>query len=584
MYKIHYFEKLYSVFSDESKFTELKSDVTEKEVLLLRKLIRSLKIIKNSAGKIISGYINTPTWHSIQPRKRCKKAYGLIKMHKTGKFRPIVTGFDTPTSGIEKYLKNILQKLVLDNSFSVASTKDFKAEFAKNKFKYDKNKHVFVSFDAVSLYTNVNVERTIEFVIDKLYENPELLQQYQNSPSDEPPVKLSIIPKSTLKSIFIDVLLKFNTFRAGEKIYSQKSGLVMGNSLSPILANIFCYLMEKQVILPKYNKSVMFYCRYVDDVFAILDKNVVESLLSEMNNFDPSLTFTLERADPTLSFLDTEIYLDNINNLQHKHFRKEIASSVLHNFSSAISPKKYLISTLCTEIYRHNSSNSNAINLDNSLCKLKHQFLNNSYPEKLIDAKINEIKNRNFEPKPKKINFANIEFSAKSTLCLPFTSKRCSQVERKLLLALKSVTPDYYLTFAWTLIRIGRVITPHLKPFDNHKINCCYEFKCECGSSYIGETSRDIKDRVTEHGQLSKNTEVSSHIHACQQYLSARTDFNMSSGLSETKSKFKFLMEHFSVLETNLNYHDRMFYESIEIAVHRPELNKQKSVKKLNLF
>ena len=100
-----------------------------------------------------------------------------------------------------------------------------------------------------------------------------------------------------------------------EKINSQKSGLGMESSLSPILANIFCYLMEKQVILPKYNKSVIFYCHYVDDVFAILDKNVVESLLSEMNNFDPSLTFTLERADPTLSFLDTEMYLDNINNL-----------------------------------------------------------------------------------------------------------------------------------------------------------------------------------------------------------------------------------------------------------------------------
>ena len=303
-----------------------------------------------------------------------------------------------------------------------------------------------------------------------------------------------------------------------------------------------------------------------------------------MNCFDLSLTFTLERAKPNLPYLDTEIYVDNQNNLQHKFYRKEIASTVLHNFGSAVSPKRYLISTLCGEIYRHSDANSLVTDRENSLLTLKNQFLNNDYPEKLVDAKINEIKKRNFEPKQKRVNFDQIEHSAKFTVSLPFTSKRCSQVERKIISAIKALTPDYHLNFAWSLITIGQVITPHLKPYDNRKINCCYVFKCECGSCYIGETSRDINDRVTEHGQLSKNTEVSNHIHACQPYLSARTVFNMSSGLSETKSKFKFLMEHFSVLETNLNYNDRMFYESIEIAVNRPELNKQKSVKKLNLF
>ena len=154
--------------------------------------------------------------------------------------------------------------------------------------------------------------------------------------ANEPPVKLSIIPKEMLKSIFLDVLLKFNTFRAGQKIYSQKSGLVMGNSLSPILANIFCYLMEKQVILPKYNKIVMFYCRYVDDVFAIVDKNIIESLMSEMNSFDSGLTFTLDRAKPNLPYLELKFMqtikiICNINFIERK----------LHKLSCIILGQRY---------------------------------------------------------------------------------------------------------------------------------------------------------------------------------------------------------------------------------------------------
>ena len=168
---------------------------------------------------------------------------------------------------------------------------------------------------------------------------------------------------------------------------------------------------------------------------------------------------------------------------------------------------------------------------------------------------------------------------------MPFTSVRCSQIEKKLLRAIKATTPDYYLTMAWSLITIGQVVTPRLKPFDELKINCCYLFTCDCSAQYVGETFRDITDRVREHGQISKNTEVSTHIHACPVYLSARTEFNKSSGLSECKSKFTYLMDHFEVLGSNLQYYDRMFFESIEIKVRQPLLNKQTlSIRKLNLF
>ena len=93
---------------------------------------------------------------------------------------------------------------------------------------------------------------------------------------------------------------------------------------------------------------------------------------------------------------------------------------------------------------------------------------------KINTQKSTEIKNRNFRPKSKLVNYSDIDWSAKYTLTLPYTSQRCSQVERKLLAAIKNITPDFHLNVAWSLIKIGKIITPRLKPFDDSKINCCY--------------------------------------------------------------------------------------------------------------
>ena len=58
------------------------------------------------------------------------------------------------------------------------------------------------------------------------------------------------------------------------------------------------------------------------------------------------------------------------------------------------------------------------------------------------------------------IKYSEINSDQKYTTVLPYTSFRCSSVEFKMLNLIKSVTPDYHLNFAWTLIKIGRRITP----------------------------------------------------------------------------------------------------------------------------
>ena len=302
-----------------------------------------------------------------------------------------------------------------------------------------------------------------------------------------------------------------------------------------------------------------------------------------MNNFDSNLNFTIEKANPNLVFLDTEIYMDDNNILQHKHFRKEISSTTLYNFKTAIVPWKYLNSTLCCEIYRHNNTNSTSHDLDHSFKNLKQQFLKNSYPEKLIDNKIREIRDRNFQPKPKNKDIKDVAWDRKFTLVLPYTSKRCSQVERKLIRAIKCVTPEYHVNFAWSLIKIGKIVTPRLKPLNCPKIHLCYKFTCDCEQIYIGETSRTLEARVKQH-DYDKKSSVFLHTQMCTEYI---TNYYRKCNTRPAPSDFQILTNHFKILATNLNYIDRITYEAIEIEKYdnSKKINKQKDfVKSLVLI
>ena len=61
------------------------------------------------------------------------------------------------------------------------------------------------------------------------------------------------------------------------------------------------------------------------------------------------------------------------------------------------------------------------------MSKLKSNFVNNSFPPKIVDQKIAEIKDRKFEKKSNNIDrFQNSKSTFK--LFLDFTSKRCEKV------------------------------------------------------------------------------------------------------------------------------------------------------------
>ena len=92
----------------------------------------------------------------------------------------------------------------------------------------------YVSYDVESLFTNVPVGETIEYILDEIY-------------------VYNKIPKLSSRLVFKRLLTKLSTeslFIFNEKFFQQIDGCTMGGPLSVVFANIFMTKMEKEIVEP----------------------------------------------------------------------------------------------------------------------------------------------------------------------------------------------------------------------------------------------------------------------------------------------------------------------------------------------
>ena len=80
-----------------------------------------------------------------------------------------------------------------------------------------------------SLFTNIPLNKTIKICLDRLYRG-------------DPDVRPSI-PEKTLEKM-LRICVSDNTFVFDGTVYTQTDGVAMGNSLGPILADIYMAHLE----------------------------------------------------------------------------------------------------------------------------------------------------------------------------------------------------------------------------------------------------------------------------------------------------------------------------------------------------
>ena len=147
-----------------------------------------------------------------------------------------------------------------------------------------------MSCDIESLFANVPITETIEYILDEIYVHNKL-------------------PKLCSRLIFKRLLLKLttkSTFKFNSKFYKQSDGCTMGGPLSVTFSNIYLTKLEIDKVRPT---KPLFYKRFVDDVINRRKKNTPDSLLTSLNCYHANINFTVKVNSS--KFLDSNIKIVN---------------------------------------------------------------------------------------------------------------------------------------------------------------------------------------------------------------------------------------------------------------------------------
>ena len=226
------------------------------------------------------------------------QVYGATKTHTfenisditvdSSKFRPIIAQTGTYTYNAAQVISEYLKPLYINNEYIIHNTQDFH-NIIQNQPSLNENEEL-VSYDVESLFTNVPIDDTIEYM-DEIYIYKKL-------------------PKLCSRLIMKRLLLKLtteSTFIFQSNYFKQIDGCTMGGPLSVTFANIFLTKLEKDIVRPRNSP---FYKRFADDVITRRSINQPDLLFSEINEYHPNIKFTTE-TNPR-KFLDTElIIIDN---------------------------------------------------------------------------------------------------------------------------------------------------------------------------------------------------------------------------------------------------------------------------------
>ena len=306
----------------------------------------------------------TPTeYNKIYPTgSNPGRFYGTAKMHKLKPdhtvedlpLRPIISNIGTATYQLAKYLAKLLSPLA-QSDYTVTSTDNFINRVRNLVIPLG---YKLISFDVVSLFTNVPLEYTIDVAIKRIY-NQSLVH--------------TDIPLEDMRKLLL-LCTKNVPFTFNGIVYSQTDGVAMSSPLGPVQAGI-CMTELEQTLLPQMDEYMTPWMRYVDDTVAAIHPDHIKDALKTLNSFNKRIQFTHEiEKDCTLPFLDVKL----IRKEQHVDttvYRKPTTSNIYLHWHS-FAPKSWKISTLKSMILRAYKICSNDVYRKQ---KLKKHFQNLYY-------------------------------------------------------------------------------------------------------------------------------------------------------------------------------------------------------------
>jgi hypothetical protein len=187
-----------------------------------------------------------------------------------------------------------------------------------------------ITFDIKDLYVNIPVCETLDITTNLLLRH-----------NDEHITKQMIS--------LLHTILQQNHFSFQNNIFQPYTGIAMGSPISGIIAEIFLQFLENRHLNQLLDeKSIIFYTRYVDDIFVIYntDRTTPKKIHDYLNNLHPNLEFTpTMEENNSISFLDLLI-TQQPSAIEIDIYRKPTVTDTTINYTSN-HPTEHKLAVYC---------------------------------------------------------------------------------------------------------------------------------------------------------------------------------------------------------------------------------------------
>ncbi|XP_055680320.1 uncharacterized protein LOC129788370 [Lutzomyia longipalpis] len=295
----------------------------------------------------------------------------------------------------------------------------------------------------------------------------------------------------------ITLIMDSGYFKYQGEFYQQIEGMPMGNCLSPVVADITMDHIIRVALDTVPSPPPKLVLKYVDDLFLVVHKDVVNQLLLHFNSINEKIKFTHElEKEGELPYLDTMVKRNEDGTLSTRWYQKPIASGRILNFAS-LHPMKQKINTAEGLIHRVKSLTTDP--LTNTDATITHLLKKNNYPQDLI------VKLLEKQGGVRRRNGVDDSFNtiAETKFCSMTYIKGLSEGIAK---TIKRHSKDVTLCFKADNT-LGRSFTnmkdrtPLLE-----KSNVIYRIPCGgCRKYYLGRTSRKLGTRISEHERSTRD-------------------------------------------------------------------------------
>lgn len=457
-----YYSRVENILKNES-FTILHKSPLNNYISNTIETLKSCKnIITNNLYKKL-----------ITPNPTIPRLYCLPKIHKPGQeMRPIVSCINSPTYLLSKWLAKELPKLGNIQTFSIKDRYDFLHKTKTIELTEDE---YLISFDVKSLYPSIPIKETIQLIKDWLIsidDNQELVNEYIN---------------------LINLCMNQSTFIFNNKYYKQTKGTAMGNPLSYFIANIFISNFETTA-KSNFPYFPRIWLRYVDDVFAIFNKNEnFDTFLTNLNSLNANIKFTYEiEENQILPFLDLLIIRNKLSNkLEYDIYRKP---SQVNRFimNQSFHPPEQKRAVFNSMIYRLINTPLSTVNYKKELNQIKNIAIYNGYQTSLIDN-IHHKAMRKKEMKSKTKLISINENSINKWISASYNSLS------KIMKSTFKKNAGKRIAFK-TKSKLRFKLKNSKDKIKSQEKSGIYQINCDnCEKIYIGQTKRKIEKRFKEH-------------------------------------------------------------------------------------